>query len=1027
MVVLGVVAFGQTKTITGTVTSEQDSGGIPGVSVVVKGTTSGTITDINGNFSLEASSDATLVFTFVGMKPQEIVVGDNTNLAVQLELDVIGLEEVVAIGYGTSKVKDLTAPISTVKAEDITRIAATSAMSALQGEVAGVQIMDAGAPQGTPSVRVRGVGSMGGNDPLYVVDGMFFENITWLNPNDIDNIAILKDASAAAIYGVRASGGVILVTTKSGSRNEGITIQYDGYAGIETTSNVLEMANAREYSTMMIEGGQPANLDAAIQAFGAAPDKITWQGTDYSYPNNDVDYYDELLDNGVIMNHNLSVRGGSKNADYRVSGGYYSADGRLINDHKFERINISSKVNFQPYKFLKLGTSFTVVNSNNKNNVNPWSAMYNAVPTLPLWEENGDYGQRTMYGYDTGSARSNPIVAIDQSDKYGDFNKDTRIMYNVSAEIDIFSNEKLKFRTQFAQDHNFGKSRDYDPQYQSGADWSREASELTKAYEEENSKQLDNILTYQNDFGKHGLSIMGGMSVRSVELYRLVVQANGVPWGDNGREEFLYVNKGTITSASDDQSNGRKNRIERGVSYISRLQYNYAHKYLLNATFRADGTDKFTETWGYFPSVGVGWVLSEEAFMQDQGLFDYAKIRGTWGQLGNNSVPRESGSQSLTFRGDRLDRPYTYSYIFDGDITQGYEASLAFNNLKWEITTELNIGVDLGLFDNRLSLEADWYRKVTKEAVITTAGLMGGGVIPSVDRNTGEILNRGFEFDVGWNDKIGEVGINVSANLTTLHNEVLKINDLYINGGSFERRYRTAVGEAIYSFYGKKVTGIYQNQQEIDQHLTATPEDVKPKPGYFRYEDVNDDGMIDDKDYQYLGANIPKITYGGTIALDYKGWDFSVKWYGIAGNKIQNGAFNLRSVRSHHTDQNFDKALVENRWTKEGDNTSPVDGLYYPSAEALTLGNSWNFNTLNSFLIESGSYFKVNNITLGYTFKNILPGSTNGSSVRIKLAADNPFTFFKYNGFDPNVGGIGRDDNTYPLSSNFILGVNITY
>jgi TonB-linked SusC/RagA family outer membrane protein len=1007
----------QAQTVNGTVTDAANNDPLPGVTVHIYGTTQGTVTDIDGNFTIEADSDARLVFSFIGMKTQEIDISGKTNFTIKMEPDIIGLEEVVAIGYGTAKVRDLTAPIVTVGAEEITRISSTSAVSAIQGAVPGVQVMDAGAPQGTPSVRIRGIGSMQGSAPLYIVDGMHFSNITFLNPNDIKEISVLKDASAAAIYGVRAAGGVILVTTKSGSRNKGVTVEYSGYGGIETTSNILEMSNGREYSTMMIEAGTPDVLDPLIDAFGAASDKITWQGTDYSYPAKDVDYYDELTENGIIMNHNLSVRGGSENLDYRVSASYYSAEGRLINDHKYERVNITNKINYKPYSWLELGTNIIIVHDKNKNNASTWAAMYNAVPILPLWEDNGDYGQRSIYGYITGSATSNPMVALDQADGYGNFNGGSRVMLSAHTEIDFFSNDKLKWRTQFTQEQHNNESRNYNPQYQSGADWARLESTLNKRMSESNNIQIDNTLTFQDNFGNHGVSLMAGFSTRKVDSKFLSGKATGVDWGDDGREEFLYFFNGD----SDSQIATDGGNSSRGVSYMSRLMYNYSHKYLLNATFRADGTDKYSETWGYFPSVGIGWVLSEEQIFKDQNFVDYAKIRASWGQLGNNNVPRESGSQSIEFTSGNSARPYDHSYLFDGVLIQGYEASIDFNTLKWEITTEINAGLDLAFLNDRLSIETDWYRKVTSDAAIMTNGIMGAGVTPSLTRNVGEILNTGFEFIVDWHDKIGDFGYSFSANLTTLHNEVLKINDHYIQAGSFERRQRTTVGQPLYSFYGKEVIGVYQNQQEIDEHLNNTVDNAKPKPGYFKYKDLDQSGTIDADDYQYLGANIPKFTYGGNIALDYKGLDFGVKFYGIAGNKIQNGKFNLRSVRSHHTDQNFDRALYENRWTGEGTSN------FYPSAEALTVGNSWNFGTLNSFLVESGSFFKINNITLGYTFKNAIPGSKNGSKIRIKLSADNPYTFFKYNGFDPNVGGSGADDNTYPLSSNYILGVNITY
>lgn len=1015
----------QDYAVSGTVTDAANNDPIPGVTILIKGTMQGTVTDIDGNFNLMAGSDAILVFSFVGMKSQEIKVSGKTNISIVLEPDIIGLEEVVAIGYGTSKVKDLTAPIATVDSEELTKVAALSAVSAIQGVVPGVQVINSGAPQGGPSVRIRGIASMQGASPLYVIDGIYFDDIDWLNPNDIGEISILKDASAAAIYGVRAAGGVILVTTKSGKRNQNLVINYDGYVGLEATTRVLQMCNGKEYATMMVESGQSAQLQPMIDAFGTAPDKITWRGVDYSYPARDWDYYDELMKNGQMMNHNLSMRGGGDKADYSISVGYYSAEGRLINDHIFERLNLTTKINFDPYKWLRLGTNINITSSKNKNGASTWNAMYNAVPLTPIWEDNGDYGQRSIYGFVTGSATANPIVTLDQADGYGDYSGDTGFTYSAYTDIDFFSNDKLIWHSQVMLAQSNGSSRNYAPAYQSGIDWSRLESTLNKGMSKYSQLQTDHTLTYQDSWDNHALSLMAGLSTRRVDSRSLSGLAEGVPWGENGREEFLYLFNGN--SGSQVASDGGYSN--RGNSYIGRLMYNYAHKYLLNATFRADGTDKYSETWGYFPSVGVGWVLSEESFMKDQDLFSYAKVRASWGQLGNNNVPRESGSQSIDFGLSNATQPFKYSYIFDGIIVSGYQPSLAYNTLQWEVTTEFNFGLDLGLLDDKLSVEADWYRKITSDAAILSNGLMGSGVTPSLIRNKGEILNTGFEFTADWQDKIGDLGYKISANITTLHNEVLKLSDEYILGGTAERRIRTEVGQPLYSFYGKKVIGIYQNQAEIDQHLYGMVAATRPEPGYFKYEDLNQDGIIDASDEQFLGANIPKLVYGGNLALDYKGFDFGLRVYGIYGNKIQNGAFSLRSVRSHHTDQNMDKALYENRWTKEGDNTSPAsDGLYYPSAKAMISGNAWNFSFgQNSFLIENGSFFKIQNVTLGYTFKDIIPGSKNGSSVRIRLSADNPYTFFKYNGFDPNVGGDGRDDNTYPLASNFIVGINITY
>lgn len=988
-------------TVTGTVTSSDDGMTLPGVSIMVKGTSTGTITDIDGRYSLgNVPQDAVLVFSFIGMRTLEIPVEGRGRIDVAMEYQVLAMDEVVVIGYGTARQSDLTAPIQLIEAQQITRNITTSAASSLQGVVPGVQIINRGAPGSTPEIVVRGIGSMQGAQPLYVVDGMFYDNINWLSPNDIESIAVLKDASAASIYGVRAAGGVIMVTTKQGRINEGVIIEYDGYTGINSTSNLVQMANTRQYSTMLIEQGSITRLQPSIDLWGGAP--FTLDGTQYTIPATDTDWYDELLGVGQVMNHSLSVRGGSQRTTYHVGGSYLGEEGLLRSEHRFERINLKASLDFRPYNFLDVGANIMVNHNTARDEASVWGAMYSAVPTIPVREPNGEFAGVIQAGYQVGPV-NNPAGILYYNTGNFNFSKGTNLMYNAHANIKLIGDDKLVFRTQFSHDLRNGHYRYYNPVYFVDDKLKNENSTLGKGYNNHSSIHLDHTLTFRERYGSHNITAMGGFSTRQVDSRNIFGTARDVP---GGVPEYLYFFN-SINPNPDSFRVGDGGFAERGVSFFGRLMYNYGNKYLLNTTFRADGTDKYSQTWGYFPSVGVGWILTEEAFLADQQLFDRLKLRASWGQLGNNAVPRESGTREIM-------TGFGYSYVFGNDrIVPGYVSSVYFNELEWEVVDETNIGLEISTLGYRLFGEIDWFYKVTKNAAIWTSNLMGAG---GLVRNAGEILNTGMEFSLRWTDEVGDLTYSISSNLSTLRNEVLSLGGQpYIDAGSAEFRRRSEPGFPLYSHFGYRVIGVYQTQEEIEEHLDTSVH-TQVRPGFLKFEDLDGNGIIDERDRQYLGANIPRFTYGGQINLDYRNLDFSISVYGVHGNKLVN---RLRGERAWHADYNFDVDLYENRWTGPGSTNS------YPSAAGLV--NSWNLSPLNSFLVEDGSFFRIQNITLGYTFDNLLPGSDAGSKVRVRLAAQNPLTFFKFNGFTPEVTGQGEAAGVYPIPTSFIIGLNITY
>jgi TonB-linked SusC/RagA family outer membrane protein len=994
-------------TITGIVTSADDGSPIPGASVIIRGTTIGTVTNVSGQYSLSnISADAILVFSFVGMLSQQIAVEERTVINVVLQVDAIGIEEVVAIGYGTARAQDLTAPITTINSAEIVRNITTNAISAIQGAVPGLQVTNQGAPGAGPDIRVRGIGSMQGAQPLYVVDGMFYTNINWLSPNDIQAISVLKDASAASIYGVRASGGVIMITTKQGNLNEGIVIEYDGYTGINTTSNIMKMANTEQYSMMLIEAGIASRLEPSVGLWGGR--QFTHNGTQYTIPATDTDWYGELLGPnggiGQMMNHSLSLRGGSQSTTYRVGTSYSSEDGLFQGaDHKWERVNLIASLNFMPYNFLDIGTNFNLNNNLTSNSGQVWEQMYFAVPTIPSRISSGeeDFAGVVAAGFPLGPV-NNPVAQLYYTQGNWNYGRSLNLDYNAFANLKFLGDDRLVLRTQFSHRIANGNSRSYSPVFVVDDKLKNENSSLSRAFSNSSLIHLDNVLTFRDQFGGHNLTAMAGFSTREFRSRNISGTASNVP---GEQEHYLYFDN-AIDPAPANFSVSDGGSSEVGVSYFGRLMYNYQHKYLFNATFRADGTDKYSQTWGYFPSFGVGWVISEEQFMANQTIFNNLKLRASWGQLGNNNVPRESGSRSIA-------TGFGQSYAFDNIIAPGYQASVFFNTLKWEILDETNAGIEMATLNYRLSVEIDWYRKVTKNAAISTSNLMGAG---SLIRNQGEILNTGLEFLVNWRDKVGDLGYRISANASTLRNEVLTLGGQpYIMGGASEFPYRTEPGSQLYSWYGLRVIGVYQTMEEIEAHIN-TDVHSQVQPGFLKYEDVNGDGLIDFEDRQHLGANTPTLTYGGQIGLDFKGFDFSTSVYGVYGNKIFN---RLRAERGWHADFNFDADLYENRWHGEGTSNT------HPSAAGVM--HAWNMNRLSDFLVESGSFFRIQNITIGYTFENLIPGSATGSKVRIRLSAQNPFTTFEFNGFTPEVSGIGEVRGVYPIPKSYTVGLNITY
>ncbi|WP_299580031.1 TonB-dependent receptor [uncultured Sunxiuqinia sp.] len=988
--------FSQQNAITGNVTEASTGEPIPGVSVIIKGTTSGTITDFDGNYTIKAANTDVLVFSFVGLSSKEVAVSNRTVINVQLEESTELVDEVVVVGYGQLKVKDLTSSISTVNSDELQKTPAGQAMQALQGKVAGMQVVSSGAPGDSPTIRVRGIGSYPGSNneaPLYVVDGMFFDNIDFLNTSDIASISVLKDASAAAIYGVRAANGVVLIETKSGKTNQKSEITYDGYYGMQVAQNVLKMANAEQFTTMAMESGSQTAIDniyKAMQRYGRSR-------INPNVPDVNTDWYDEIMRVAPIQNHSLSVAGGSDKATYSLGTSYFGQEGILDMKNEYERFNLRSKVDFKATDWFTIGGNMIFSNATKySQESSAWSMAYWAVPIMPVYDElNTDawptkYASAEHIGYRGGQ---NPFAAIDYNNRRMKIRK---VLANFYAKVDVIP-EKLSFKTSY--NHNFTSlnNRDVALPYFISTNFKRVDATLTKRSETYSNQIWDNVLTYDDSYGKHKWTVMAGTSYRDEAYDMLTAQGVNFPVD---QEEAWYISQSDLANIPTTAVRDGGSR-QYGISYFSRISYNFNDRYLVYGTMRADGSSKYQEKWGYFPTVGAGWVVSEENFMEEIDVIDFLKVRASWGRLGNDKIQASDGASTTNVVTTSL-----------GDILySGTTTASTFSSLKWEVTEETNVGLSSRLFNSRLSVEADYYIRDTENAAIRVKIPSTGS---SVLRNVGVIRNSGFELALNWNDEITkDLSYSIGANISTLKNEVRDLyGQPYIDGGSAEFRQRSMVGEPLMAFFGYEVAGVYQNEEQIQADPVAVANNLVP--GDFIYRDQNGDNQINDDDRVVLGSYFPNFMYGANLGLNYKNFEFSASLVGQSGNKILN---RKRGEVIWTPDLNMDADLAVNRWHGEGTTNS------YPSSAALRKG--WN-QKLSSFFVEDGSFWRIQNIQLAYNLNGKDFFGTKILNTKITFTADRPLTVFNYNGFNPEVAN-GIDRQTYPIPATYTIGLNVKF
>lgn len=977
---LGNVLWAQDLMVSGKVSSIEDNEGIPGVTVTIKGTTKGTITDINGNYKIKAQPKSTLLFSFIGMEAKEVVVGKQTKIDVALKSTTTGLNEVMVVGYGVQTKKDITGSIVGIKGDKIKNVTSLSPMQSLQGKLAGVQIVNSSAPGSAPMVRIRGVGTMkGGVDPLYVVDGVITGDIRNINQEDIVSMDILKDASSAAIYGVRGANGVIIITTKSGKKGK-MEVNVNSKVGFHSIINNIKMANSKLFAEYSNEAAAYEGKDAPY---------------DLSKIKNNTDWLGAITRQGLTQEHNVSINGGSEKNTYYFSVGYMEDQG-VLKTNDYERFSVRLNNTYNLSKILKVGNSLSISKYNTNNA--PYSTFtdaYRQAPTVAVKDENG------KYGYSLKNNVGNPVATLDynNSEAWG-----TRIQGSAYTELNPVKG--LKFKSTFSVDASYSKDRSYNPVYEVSANQKNEISSLSTGRGEYATWIWDNIISYSTTINdSHDIKAMVGTTAERTENSSVGGSRQDVP----AQSQYWYLNAGTESSST----NNNGGDIFARNSYIGRLNYAYNNKYLLTATIRRDGSSKISqdERWGTFPSVGLGWRISEEKFMQNISALDNLKLRASWGKLGNDNIPSSAFLVTMVNRNYILGEAQT---PVTGTTIQGIKDL----NLKWEVTTEYDLGLEFSFLDNRFSGELDYYNKLTTGALIDAPiDLIFGA--SSFLTNKADIRNSGFEVALNWNEKISNdlnvsLGVNLTHNKNVIENVAggLPIVDGSLGNGQVTTR--TEEGHEIGSFWVLETDGIFQSQAEVDAYTNKDGGKIQPdaKPGDFRYKDNNGDGVIGDEDREYLGSYQPKLYYGINANVNYKNLDFQIDFYGNYGNKVYNGKKGQR-----WGNENIEASLID-RWTpKNPSNTIPRASNNVPKA--------------SSYYVESGSYFKINNITLGYTFPKRWIDNLGIKKVRCYVTTTNPVVWKKYSGYTPELPGgalnSGIELNAYPTTATYLFGVNLSF
>jgi TonB-linked SusC/RagA family outer membrane protein len=995
---LGGAAMAQSRTITGVVTGAEDGQPIPGVNVVVVGTSRGTVTNLDGGWTLELQSgENSISFSFIGYKTQTIEVGDRTKIDIVLASDTETLEEVVVVGYGVQKKSDITGATVNVKGEELVRQPVLTATQALQGKVAGLQVISSGSPGSSPQIRVRGVGTtLAGTTSLFVVDGVLTDDISNINTADIVDMNVLKDASAAAIYGSRGANGVIIITTKKGAEGK-LKISYNNNIGFRQAANLVEMANSAEYSNYV------------QAATGNAPPTSSY----------DTDWYGTILRNGWQQNHNLSLSSGTDKAAYLFNVGYLDDNGIVI-DNSFQRLNLRFNNEYKISNVVKVGLTTSYANSINKNgfnniNIDPFGNVgsvyndaYRAAPIIANTVD-GKYGNTSAY-----QNVGNPLLDIKNNSI-----KVKEDRFQGSGYLEVKPLEWLTLRSSFGFDLRNSRNRAYNYAFESntstftvaGGNQRNPLSSLTEKTTQSFRWVWDNTFTITKSIGKHEFTFLGGTTAEEFNLSSFTGYRKDVPADPN----LWYLSTGDANTSTNDASGDAWTRN----SYLARLNYNFDGKYLLTATVRRDGSSRLPSAnrWQTYPSFGVGWVMTREPFMQNQKIFDLLKIRGSYGKVGNDQIPSDSYINTVA-----LNLPYP----FNGSATPATNGAQINQfkdpNITWEVTEEYDLAVEFGFFQSRLTGEVNYYDKRVNNALINKPVF---STIYDLNHlvltNAAVIQNKGLEVVLNWKNKINDnLSYTLGINATFNNNNVVSLNGgLPVQGGGVGSQgfvTLTDIGHPVGSFYVLKTIGVFNSDAEAAGYVDSGGARIQPTAhaGDFKYEDLNGDGVIDTKDRQFMGSYQPIAYFGVNAGVNYKRWDFNIGLYANVGNKVYNGK---KAVRILGTD-NVEKDVVYNRWTAGGKSQTE------PGANT---GNQ----LASDYFVESGTFFRINNLTIGYTIPPDVLSKVGVTNLRVFATSQNLFTYKEYSGFTSELPGdvinSGIELSAYPTTRTVAVGVNIGF
>lgn len=1008
--------------VSGTIVGQTDGVAIPGVSILEKGTTNGVITDLEGNYKITVSSEeSVLIFSFIGYQTQEVIVGKDTSIDIQLASSDIGLDEVVVVGYGTMKKSDLTGSVSSVKSESLEKIGAIDPAEALQGQVAGVTVQKlGGAPGSGSSIRIRGIGTIGNNEPLYIIDGVQGA-LYYLNPDDIASIEILKDGAAAAIYGSRAANGVVLVTTKRGEQGK-TGIDFRMFTGIVTPVNQLDMANREEY--LKVSQSMYENAGTGLPGYIVNP------------PVYDTDWQKEVaVKNALRQNYNLRVSGANELLNYSVSGLFVDEQGTLIGN-SFNKSAIRANAEIKKSRF-KLQTNLSYTETENDPVKFSIREVNEILPLIPVYDPAQEFG----YGVaplDNGMPSNNNPVGINF---YNSQLTTTQYMtLSLSAEINILKglNYKVNLGHENSNDHtnahapryivNLKEPHNYPTVSEYRANWRRQT--------------MEHLLTYNFTTGKHNFDLLAGYTASSTvnkwmnaavegkKTIRTVENGEIVETTEPGGfldENFSTLNAGAGGTYSASGSEWIYNR----TSVLGRLNYSFNNKYLFQATFRRDGSSKFgpDARFGNFPSLALGWKLHEEAFMKDLP-FNELKLRASWGKLGNEVTLGYYDWMPLISTVTDW-RGYSLGYVrgtagnhWPGSIAQGMENK----NLHWEETETINLGIDFGLFDAQLSGSVNYYNKLTNDMLVTKKVPLSSGILNPIV-NIGQIQNQGVELEISYKNKVNDFNYQISGTFTTIKNEVLKLanddQELYGEGlkyGDAHFPTITKVGYEIGAFFLYETDGIFQTDEEAFAYVNSDGDSYQPNAlaGDIKFKDINNDGTIDEKDKTYQGTGIPKVEYSLSLNAEYHGFDLSVMFYGVAGNKIYNG--NRYYYQRLESNYNFLSSSV-NAWTPQNTDTD------IPRA---VLGDPNQNSRESTRFLENGSFIRLRNIQLGYSVPKSILDRVKIETCRLYVSAENLLTLTSYTGIDPEVGRTdvlsqGIDRSFYPMVQTVLFGLQLSF